>query len=280
MKENTIKFVSKEEIGTLPKILYKYRTWSKDDHKRLLTHSEIYFASPDEFNEVTECNLERDYDCITEEMIWEFCRNEAMRQASLGEIPIPFINNRTKELYCANQFHNQANRQETKEFMKAHLNQTLSIFSASEFSDNERLWNTFASNKRGYCVGIDFTEIYADNDTFGSCSRIHYYDEIDPPKIPAFSLSQDEQVMNMLSVIYSLPKKFEAEQEFRLSKVNIPNRQVSIYPEWIKEIILGSEMTETDKNEIISIAREKYPHAKLKRLFVEPTYGVLSIIDL
>lgn len=34
-----------------PSVLYKYRNWEDDYHRRILTHNELYFASPDQFND-------------------------------------------------------------------------------------------------------------------------------------------------------------------------------------------------------------------------------------
>ena len=112
------------------------------------------------------------------------------------------------------------------------------------------------------------------------CGRVEYYDELNPPLVPAISLSDDDGVRKMLKIIYSLPDRFKEENEFRIHKTHIQNKRVALKPEWIKEIILGSEMSEVDKKEVISIVREKYPHAVIKRLFVEPTFGILSIVDL
>lgn len=41
----------------MPSILYKYRNWKDDYHKGLLTHNEIYFASPKDFNDPYDCRI-------------------------------------------------------------------------------------------------------------------------------------------------------------------------------------------------------------------------------
>lgn len=274
-----LQFVNKENVPDMPKVLYKYRTWSKEEHKRLLTHHEIYYASPDELDELTECNLDRDYNSITEEMIWEFSRQEAQREVENGRIEIHKLLNRTKELFETNKFYELDHRKHTEKEYRIHLNNVLSIFCASEISINERLWNAFAGFKSGYCVGLDFTEIYLNDAVFGTCGKVNYYDEKEPPKIPPISLSSDERVLNMMKLIYSLPDKFEREDEFRFSKMHIQNRRVSLKPEWIREVILGSEMDSTSEAEVIELVKANYPGAKLKKLFVEPTFKELSVID-
>ncbi len=273
-------FVTEQEIDSLPKILYKYRTWTKTEHKRLLTNCEIYFSAPSELDENTECALPRDYDSVSEKMILQFCLNKAFEFYRTGNIMFDDLINQTRELYAANTFHDIELREGKEIINKNRINEVLSIFCATETSNNERLWNTFARDKTGYCVGIDFTEIYSNQNVFGSCGKVNYYDEENPPKVPAISLDDSDGAVKMMKIIYSLPKKFEKENEFRLSKSYMQNKTVQLKPEWIKEIILGSEISDKDRNEIISIAKTKYPHAKLKRLFVEPTYNILSIVEL
>ncbi len=41
---------------------YKFRNWGECCHRRLLTHREIYFASPKEFNDPFDCRIPPRYD--------------------------------------------------------------------------------------------------------------------------------------------------------------------------------------------------------------------------
>jgi hypothetical protein len=276
----SLKFVNKEDVSTLPQVLYKYRTWNNADHKRLLTHGEIYYAAPDEFQELTECNLQPDYAAVNDSMIWEFCRQEAQRQVDRGDIPVPYVLNRAKELYANHSFYDLEHRKRAEEEFRIYLNETLSIFCASKTPINERLWNAFAGFKEGYCVGIDFTEIYGNDKIFGACGPVDYYDETKAPTRIPISLSNDDRVLSMMELIYSLPKKFQDEGEFRLSKMHMQNRRVTLNPAWIKEVILGSGMSPASQTEVMALVKEKYPNAALKKLFVEPTFETLSIIEL
>ncbi len=274
-----LSFINKEDAPDFPKILYKYRTWSKEEHKRLLTEGEIYYASPNDFNEVTECNLERDYDSVTDEMIWNYCRKRALYEAEKGKILISNIEVRTRDLYESNTFHDLENRKENEREFRESLNNSLSVFSASESSTNERLWSTFASERRGYCVGINFSAIYKNEDIFGSCGRVNYYDEKNPPKILPLSFSPQERISNMMQIIYSLPNKFKEEEEFRFTKMHISQKTVQLKPEWISEVILGSEISNKDESEIVRLVKSKYPNTELKKLFVEPTFGYHTIVN-
>lgn len=275
-----LQFVNKENVPDMPKILYKYRTWDKEKHKRLLTHNEIYYSSPDELDELTECIYERDYDSVTDAMIWDFCMKRAMNEVDSGELSIPFVLNRANYLFSINDFYDLDHREKSEVEFRTSLNKELSIFCSSEIPTNERLWNSFAKDKSGYCVGIDFTEIYSNHEVFGTCGRVEYYAEDNPPKFPPISVSSDERVLKMMKIMYGLPDKFKNEEEFRFTKLNMSNKRLKIKPEWIKEVIIGSEASEETKEEITHLVNDKYPNAILKRLFFEPTLDILSIVDI
>ena len=50
-----------------PDVLYKYRVWEHDYHKRILTEDEIYFASSADFNDPFDCAIPIRYDALTRE---------------------------------------------------------------------------------------------------------------------------------------------------------------------------------------------------------------------
>jgi len=75
----------------------------------------------------------------------------------------------------------------------------------------------------------------------------------------------------MLKVIYSLPRKFKGEDEFRFAKMNINNRQVNFPTSAVKEIILGSSITKSNKNEIIKIVKAKFTTASITQAKYDET---------
>jgi hypothetical protein len=273
------KFISKENVPGFPSILYKYRTWNKSEHKRLLTHCELYYASPDEFNEITECNLDYDYNSVSEEDIYKFCEEKVKIDYKDYCISEKEFKEKVQELYSKNLFHDLNHREKSKRENREILNKSLSIFSASQHSNNARLWSTFTNERRGYCVGIDFTEIYKNDEIFGSCGRVEYYDEKNPPKISPISLSTDERVFKMMKLIYSLPNRFIEEDEFRFTKMYIKEKIVKLNPNWISEVILGSEMNKKDELEILKLVNEKYKSAQIKKLFVDPNSEKHIVLD-
>jgi len=51
-------------IEKYPSILYKYRDWEDDYHKRMLTEDEIFFASSEDFNDPFDCAVPIRYDAL------------------------------------------------------------------------------------------------------------------------------------------------------------------------------------------------------------------------
>ena len=61
------------ETVETPNILYKYRDWDDENHKRLLVDNEVYFATPKQFNDPFDCAIPFRYDekDLTEENIFK-----------------------------------------------------------------------------------------------------------------------------------------------------------------------------------------------------------------
>lgn len=55
----------------LPKILYKYRDWTNKNHQRFISHQEIYFPKPTDFNDPYDGNIPLRWDLMTYEQCLE-----------------------------------------------------------------------------------------------------------------------------------------------------------------------------------------------------------------
>ena len=54
----TVTYAKLEDIE-LPSIVYKYRSWSDEYHKRFLTEREVFMASPKTFEDELDCHSPR-----------------------------------------------------------------------------------------------------------------------------------------------------------------------------------------------------------------------------
>ncbi|PRY16233.1 hypothetical protein CLV24_10177 [Pontibacter ummariensis] len=49
----------------VPKTLFKYRDWSNENHRRLISNQEIYFPKPSDFNDPFDGNIPVRWDLLT-----------------------------------------------------------------------------------------------------------------------------------------------------------------------------------------------------------------------
>jgi Protein of unknown function (DUF2971) len=127
---------------TRPAILYKYRALSPDSAFRntmqILSRSEIYCSSPDEFNDPFECQV----------------------QVLVGEDMAPLEQQNDAELL-----------QRIRNDMRAKLR----IFSMSAINNNSLMWSHYADSHRGICLGFS---IETDDEWFGLAAPVRYTDEL------------------------------------------------------------------------------------------------------
>ncbi len=127
---------------TRPKSLYKYRALSPDSAlnytMQMLSRSEVYFSSPDDFNDPFECQT----------------------QVFVGDDLAPLEQRNDAGLL-------QSNRNLMRERLR--------IFSMSAIYNNSLMWSHYADGHRGICVGFS-TE--TDGEWFGLAEPVRYTDEL------------------------------------------------------------------------------------------------------
>lgn len=243
----------------LPDKIYKYRTWKKPEHKRVLTHKEIFFAAPLDCDEQHECNLERDFDALTDEMIYKFCYNVATKSG----LPENERKEHAEKMLKETCVRDKAHQEKTHSLFRETLNQNLSLFSASQYRNVFTLWEDFAGRQEGLCVGFSTRKMFQSGEIFGSGGPVDYYPTSNPPKIRPLTFSEDEKMEDMMKVIFSLPDKFVREKEYRLAKSKLENKQVKLSADAYEEVILGDKIGEKDKKEILELVKREFPKVRL-----------------
>lgn len=243
----------------IPKTVYKYRDFNNDNHKRIITHQEIYFARPSEFSDPYNCRYKIDKDYV---------KNENNRRVFYA-----------KKLNTNNIFHPQINQLinenlitddlielQEKKTQKV-LNKLYGIFSVSLNYRNQQLWKIFGGNNKEFCVGLNFQWVLPLNEgTKGSVE----YKEIDQlPKSKVLNYDNDYEMINyVFDSILTLPIDFIDEQEYRMQKIfsRDSDRYVKLDKIYIESIILGHKISKSKREEIIELVRENLPKTKIKRL--------------
>ncbi len=258
MNDENIKISVKKSMDEidLPPILYKYRDWAKEEHKKVLTHNELFLAPPASFEDEFDCkNLIR-YDLSTAKEVYE----ESLKCSK--EINLNFNRHQHKKFAkdCQKKGSMKNKKQLTDYLNKAFFkkfNEGFGILSLTAIADNLKMWNKYADSGKGFCVGLKTTPLCKDFKNGVGGGEIMYYD-----KLPIIK-ETDSWEKKISLLIYSKLNKWKFEKEYRLDKSNIQNRVATIPTDIFAEIILGAEMSKESKNEIISISKERFPKTQV-----------------
>jgi hypothetical protein len=237
----------------IPRLVYKYRDWSKPKHQTILTKQELYFASYKSCKYKYEHNLEFDFTYDIKdvkkrfELIYDRGNNKSISKNEYVERA--FQNFRESE---------EAYRPKLIEEYSNLFNKERGIFCTSLNKNNIDLWKEFANEFSGFAIGIDPKFLIQSNKLEGLSKRVEYYDLNNPPKIKISDYLNGNNLLNTFKLIFSLPNGLIHEDEFRISKAIKNNeRTIKLNKNYIKQIILGFKMNEADKNNIKEVIRNE-----------------------
>ena len=144
----------------IPEILYKYRDWNDLNHRRLISHQEIYLPKPSTFNDPFDGNIPVRWDLLT----YEECHEK--------NLEIINILNRGKDQRLLKKFAKKATDEKVlwhpDKLAKESPEQldkwdaVSGISSLSSIADNILMWSQCSSNRTGFFVGFDSASNYTD----------------------------------------------------------------------------------------------------------------------
>lgn len=252
-----LKYVNYEGIKhTIPKVLYKYRTWSNEYHKTILTENKVYLSSPRDFEDNLDCNVPEVF-------------------PSREELFSYFLSiSKTKNIHYTPQQHQYfakhwsvnsplANPKQLEELVKEYnekFNDVFGVLSTTANSNREEMWEKYADNHKGLCIGFD-TDLLSS--VVGGGVPCIYVD-----KLPIVDFIRDNNDEKIIKKIVYKESKWEFEEEYRLTKMwstKVSNdvRNIKLPQNTIVEVILGKNMTDEHKKEIKEICSTHHPKAKL-----------------
>lgn len=229
-----------------PETVYKYRSWENGFHKTILTEQIVYFARPTSFEDPLDCKLQKRYDLMTSDDIFEMYIRESKKYHPDW--------NRSQHRNFAKSWRKKSplqNKKYVKQIQKQafeDFDARFGVLSLTANPVNYKMWEQYGDNHSGFCVGFDFRKVYT---YFGGGVPVQYYDNL--PDI----LWDDPIEMEIFLQFSSKEKKWEYEQEYRAHKFHDnlmveQNRQVKIPSECYSHLIFGAKMPEYDKKEIIN----------------------------
>lgn len=233
----------------LPNILYKYRNWDNKYHRRLLTHQEIYFAKPSEFNDPFDGNIPVRWDMLT----YEDCV-----QKNMDIIKVMHKDKDQKAIYeYAKKVTDEKTLWHPDKLAKERPEQLekwdkiIGLLSLSELADNILMWSHYANNHKGFVVGLDTDNLSTAYD-FDYIEKIKY--KIKYPLIRGF----DDTTTQFYKKFFSKSELWGYEKEWRVSKNHIENRLYSLEKKAVVQVIIGCQASNKTKTEIEKTAEEIY----------------------
>ena len=245
-------------LKSIPPILYKYRDWSDQYQKRLLTEGEIYFASADQFNDPFDCSIPFRFneEDLTEENLFR-------KYLELGRIYNPDMNETALHNYAfkaqrRDLIHDENHLRQTDETFAKRFNKEWGILSLTSKNDNFLMWSHYAHSHSGFCIGLDSDSLY--KQILGTLGPVVYATNF--PEFGLFEESND----SMIKQTYHKSKIWEYEDEYRVLKNGYARKVVKLNSGTIKEIIFGAKMQQSDKFNLLKMISEKYPQAGVYEL--------------
>ncbi len=244
-------------------LLYKFRDWTNDNHKRILTDSEIYFASPNQFNDPFDCFLIPRYDLLPEvEKLDKYKEMIALDNPHLTQSE---VTKEAKKWHRLKLLDGEKFLKRAEELLMLN-NARYGIFSVTKTKDPILLWSHYSNSHKGFCVGFDPVAL-----TENIRSSFHHINiichDVDvvysadyPVMIPHKKITTKEYIEKPLSTKASF---WSYEEEKRFILFDMTKTPLKLKPEVYSSIFLGCNISAEDKNAIIEISKSNFSGIKL-----------------
>lgn len=246
-----------------PSIVYKYRDWGYDFHKKILSEKEIYFSSIKMFNDPFDCRIIDDYELLSyEEMVQKRTSHLRALEPHLSKLDL-------HRIATVEALRGVPTTEEERYSIELETSEKyFGIFCSSSEKDNILMWSHYCNSHQGFVVGIDSyilieeTSRLSENESHASLSPIWYVDE--PPRIkPIITDDMKEILQNYVMKFSTKSSHWKYENEWRFIKIYGANKPLTLPKEAFKELILGYNMPPEHREEITSIAKENFPDMKI-----------------
>ena len=249
------------ENSSMPEVIYKYRTWANKNHKKVITEKKIYFASPLEMEEMHELFFDVDFSRIEDKkLFYQYFYEKAPQRGYFTHEERDRV---AKYMVEHSPILNPENRNNHQENLRNDLDKYTSVFCASEHKNNMNLWNQFGGNHKGFCIGLNLKEITKIPQIASSIQKVQYSKE--KPKVNVFTMNQFEFIEKFMVSLFSLHEMFSDEDELRLVKVFMKEKENKLTDNCFRELILGANISDKDRGEILQIVDENFPNLPVEQ---------------
>lgn len=266
----------KKKTVELPRYLYKFRYFDKEGrHLKILSDKELFFASPDSFNDPFDCQAPvRSTAGSRDQIISRFVRIHKISYPYLTTAqPYEFATDSyQKKTFMSPERIEMLNKQK-QDF----ISRSVGFFCMSSNYRTILSWSHYSDSHRGFCVGIEVKMLAklcaAYNDTHGPPMGLMpvKYDNLFPMIDPFV----DSDQAKLQKQFFTKSKEWEYEREYRVMLAEGANTFVKVENLELRRLILGCQIRPENRNLIISILKEKHPNTLLFQAEMkEEEYGL------
>jgi hypothetical protein len=261
-----------EEIreGTHP-IVYKFRTWEDNYHKRIITNREAWFAHPHSLNDPYD--VRPPYNFVIGDIDWDKARYK-IRQA--GKIFEPDLTDQELESEVELRIEDiqtdpVAYFQRTRgEYILDKSNyDRIGVFSCCTSSENEPMWAYYGNNHYGFAVGFNTVEL-----SRALQCTVGYVNYDDTP-VNYYILGDNRGLME--NEIFQKATHWKAEEELRFitAGIGLIRERASEFPvQAVSEIVFGLNTSQQAQEEIMVAAAKSLPGIPFYQIKTRPdSYG-------
>lgn len=240
----------------MPKVVYKYRVWNNEFHKRILINNEVYYSATSAFEDELDCNPPVDYPQGQELFIYIL---KYSMTHNLNKNYVWHIWNASK-LYQSSPMSLPLELEKVERDNKDNFNKRFGVLSLAKHCNIDAMWNKYSDMHRGFCVGFDTYRLFSS--IKGGCGSVMYVESL--PRINFANDSLDEKI---IKTVFYKEKKWEFEHEYRFHTMwdDIDKVERNCRLRWnsIVEVVLGKNMPSIYRQEIINIVKLKHPKARI-----------------
>jgi hypothetical protein len=251
-------------MNEIPTIVYKYRNWSDRYNKSVLLRNEIFMASAIEFNDPFDCRIPQNFSLLNVQEKDQYLTDQLIRL-------YPSVSKRNIDL--EKKIHEIEKRfADTETYQVEHdkiefeyFDKYFGVLSLSARWNSVLMWSHYADKHKGYCIG--FYEERLRNSLFPTAvgtGIVKYQDNFPEIKPKVFKYPNDPEIIHRRfteTLTKSLDWTYEEEYRMFINYFpTIPNtedRIVHFKDDIISEVIIGMNMNEPSKEEIINTCKSR-----------------------
>jgi Protein of unknown function (DUF2971) len=243
-------------------ILYKYRDAKCPRNWEILEKQELWFPTPDTFNDPFDANIGMRYDLLPDDIINQIIEGHIARTHPgagyfLRQALIKQLTERMKDPVA----HDDAMRQWMNRLISK-----MRVFCICPEPDNILLWSHYGNNHTGFAIGFDAMKLHALWKSSGGflMGHVAYAPEY-PILLPPVSLNKNIINSDIITSILNIKSDIWAyEKEIRMTMFDGPQK-VSFTSTLISEVVLGCKMEPKHQEKMLNLMDGKYPHANVYR---------------